>query len=203
MGAPNRQQEETLGMGQSIGRNKNVSIDSDVLMGRSISWGGAGQVRSSSLQSVERGSLPGSIAEQLPGSGSNSSGTADLDGPAAPWVSNTLDGDTLNSLIAGGRSGTLSRAELRTQLDGLCGGPVTREEIQLLEMLRDAKAAPAGGTGGWVSPAQSELPMARTASDETAVTASSGGSCRSSQELPKQLEGFKSMHLEAHPIQGP
>ena len=190
-------------MGQSIGRNKNVSIDSDVLMGRIISWGGAGQVRSSSLQSVERGSLPGSIAEQLPGSGSNSSGTADLDGPAAPWVSNTLDGDTLNSLIAGGRSGTLSRAELRTQLDGLCGGPVTREEIQLLEMLRDAKATPAGGTGGWVSPAQSELPMARTASDETAVTASSGGSCRSSQELPKQLEGFKSMHLETHPIQGP
>ncbi len=97
---------------QALGRNKNASVDSDVMMGRSLSV----QLPMSRRQSLERGggpSLPSLSAEQpaLPGSNSNS-GSANSD--------RELDGDTLNSLIAGGRSGTLSRAELRAQLSGLC-----------------------------------------------------------------------------------
>ncbi len=200
-----RQCEES--QGQAMGRNKGVSIDSDVLMGRSLSWGDAAQVHSavSSLQSLERGSLLGSLPEALPGSNSNSSSTVE-DGAAAPWVSaNTLDEDTLNGLIAGGRSGTLSRAKLRTQLSGLCDGPVTREEIQLLEMLRAAKALAATGGGECVSGGlAADAPMARTASADTAAASSSSntatGSRAGSEELPPK---FKSMHLEAHPILAP
>ena len=96
---------------QALGRNKTASFDSDVLMGRSAS----AQLSMSRRQSLERGggpSLPLLPAEQpaLPRSNSNS-GSASGE--------RELDGDTLNNLIAGGRSGTLSRAELRAQLSGL------------------------------------------------------------------------------------
>lgn len=102
---------EMLCMEQALGRNKTASVDSDVLMGRSLS----AQLPMSRHQSLEKGgspSLPSLSAEQpvLPGSNSNS-GSASGE--------RELDGDTLNSLIAGGRSGTLSRAELRAQLSGL------------------------------------------------------------------------------------
>ena len=90
---------------------------------------------------------------------------------------------------------------------------MTREEIQLLEMLRDARVPVVAGNtissgdGSGASPGYqgtADMSMARTASAETAAGSSlyddNPGSRRSSEEF---IYGSKNMLLESHPLLAP